>query len=149
MDMRGYGKSDKPVQQEQYGVKLLATDITQLVTALGYNSCILVGHDWEGAVAWQAALMRPDLFEKLIILSCPLGRVYMEAAKRDLATSLKPWYMILFQLPWLPERWLVSNDYLILKTILLSRQYGGVINGYNISYNDLQAIYIPTHSQKR
>ena len=70
----------------------------------------------------------------------------MEAAKRDIATSLKPWYMILFQLPWLPERWLVSNDYLILKTILLSRQYGGVINGDNISYNDLQA-YLHSYSQ--
>ena len=146
VDMRGYGKSDKPVQQEQYRVKLLATDITQLVTALGYNSCILVGHDRGDAVAWQAALMRPDLFEKLIILSFPLGRVYMEAAKRNIATSLKPWYMILFQLPWLPEWWLVSNDYLILKTILLSRQYGGVINGDNISYNDLQA-YLHSYSQ--
>ena len=57
------------MQQEQYRVKLLATDITQLVTALGYNSCTLVGHDWGGAVAWQAALMRSDLFEKLIIFT--------------------------------------------------------------------------------
>ena len=38
------------------------------------------------------------------------------------------------------------EDYLILKTILLSRQYGGVINGDNISYNDLQA-YLHSYSQ--
>ena len=146
VDLRGYGESDKPARQDQYGIELLAADITQLVSALGYTSCLLAGHDWGGAVAWQAALKRPDLFQKLMILSCPLGRVYMEAAKRDLVTSLKPWYMMLFQLPWIPEKWLVSNDYLILKTILLTPQYGGMNNGDNLSYDDLQA-YLHTYSQ--
>ena len=147
VDLRGYGESDKPPQQDQYGVDLLAADITQLVSALGYDSCLLVGHDWGGAVAYQAALKRPDLFEKLIVLSCPLGRVYMEAARRDLATSLKPWYMILFQLPWIPERLLASNDYLILQTIMLSPQHGGLSNGNNLSHYDLQA-YLHTYSQQ-
>ena len=27
-------------------------DIAQLIPAVGYSSCVLVGHDWGGAVAW-------------------------------------------------------------------------------------------------
>lgn len=31
----------------------------------------MVGHDWGGAIAWQVAMWRPNLVEKLIVLSTP------------------------------------------------------------------------------
>ena len=37
VDLRGYGESDKPSQQDQYGLDLIFSDITELVAALGYN----------------------------------------------------------------------------------------------------------------
>ncbi|KAI6648676.1 Epoxide hydrolase 4 [Oopsacas minuta] len=146
VDLKGYGESDKPPQQDQYGIDIISSEIIELVAALGYTSCVLIGHDWGGAVAWQAVFKRPDLFSKLIILSCPLGRVYFDAINRDIKTSFKPWYMLPFQIPWFAENWLSSNDYLILKTLLLNPKYGGMLNGDNMSFDDLQA-FLYTFSQ--
>ena len=35
-----------------YTLYKLGQDISQLIPALGYSSCVLVAHDWGGAVAW-------------------------------------------------------------------------------------------------
>ena len=42
-----------------YTLYKLGQDISQLIPALGYSSCVLVAHDWGGAVAW--------LGEKIIV----------------------------------------------------------------------------------
>ena len=51
-DPRGYGDSDKPDGVASYTLDKLGKDIADLIPALGYSACILVGHDWGGAVAW-------------------------------------------------------------------------------------------------
>lgn len=70
-DMRGYGGSDKPGQAEAYSIHHLVGDLVSLVRALGEAQAVVVGHDWGAAVAWQAALMRPDLFRAVAALSVP------------------------------------------------------------------------------
>ena len=146
IDMKGYGESDKPCQKDQYNLDVLSSEITELVTVLGYTSCVLIGHDWGGALAWGAAFKRPDLIRKLIVLSSPLGRVYVDAINRDIVTCFKPWYMLPFQLPWFPEYWICSNDYLFLRTIFLKPRYGGMLNGDNMSSEDMLA-FLYTISQ--
>ena len=146
IDMKGYGESDKPSQMDQYDLDLLSSEIPELVAVLGYTSCVLIGHDWGGAVAWGAAFKRPDLIRKLIVLSSPLGRVYIDAINRDITTCFKPWYMLPFQLPWFPEYWISLNDYLFLKTIFLKPRYGGMLNGDNMSSEDMLA-FLHTLSQ--
>jgi pimeloyl-ACP methyl ester carboxylesterase len=42
-----------------------------LSAALGESRAAIVGHDWGAAVAWHAALMRPDLFAAVAALSVP------------------------------------------------------------------------------
>ena len=49
---RGYGDTDRPEGAESYTLDKLGEDIAQLIPALGYSACVLVGHDWGGAVAW-------------------------------------------------------------------------------------------------
>ena len=85
---RGYGDTERPALKEDYQLHLLAQDIAELIPALGYKSCILVGHDWGGMVAWYECMLclvvkynyilcrkliqsRPDLVDRLIIMDCP------------------------------------------------------------------------------
>ena len=52
LSLRGYGDTDWPEGVMSYSLDKLGQDIAELVPALGYSSCVLVGHDWGGAVAW-------------------------------------------------------------------------------------------------
>ena len=70
-DQRGYGKTDRPQPVESYTVLHLAGDIVGLVNALGERTAAVVGHDWGAPVAWYSALLRPDLFRAVGLLSVP------------------------------------------------------------------------------
>ena len=69
--MPGYGLTSKPTGAHHYGVEALADNIKALVTALGRDNCILVGHDWGAAVSWIVATKYPDLVTKLVIMNVP------------------------------------------------------------------------------
>jgi pimeloyl-ACP methyl ester carboxylesterase len=70
-DQRGYGQTDRPEAIEDYHVFELTADVVGLVQALGKEQAVIVGHDWGAAVAWHSALLRPDLFSALVLLSVP------------------------------------------------------------------------------
>jgi pimeloyl-ACP methyl ester carboxylesterase len=42
-----------------------------VVEAIGENSAIIVGHDWGAPIAANSALLRPDVFRALALLSVP------------------------------------------------------------------------------
>jgi pimeloyl-ACP methyl ester carboxylesterase len=70
-DQRGYGKTDRPANVESYTLCHLVADVVGLVHALGENRAAVIGHDWGSAVAWSCALLRPDMFEAVALLSVP------------------------------------------------------------------------------
>ena len=70
-DQRGYGETDRPEAIAAYTILDLVGDIVGLVNALGEKQAVIVGHDWGAIVAQQAALLRPDLFRALALLSVP------------------------------------------------------------------------------
>lgn len=70
-DQRGYGRTDRPEPVEAYDVLTLTADAVGLAHALGHESAVVVGHDWGAAVAWHCALLRPDVFRALGLLSVP------------------------------------------------------------------------------
>lgn len=70
-DQRGYGQTDKPSDIEAYNIFQLVGDIVGLVNALGEDRAIIVGHDWGAPVAWYSALLRPDMFYAIALLSVP------------------------------------------------------------------------------
>ena len=45
-DMRGYGESDKPNDITAYNQVEVVNDIIGLIAALGYETAIVIGHDW-------------------------------------------------------------------------------------------------------
>ena len=70
-DMRGYGETERPERREDHTILHLVGDVVDLVRALGAQTAVVVGHDWGAAVAWQCALMRPDIFTAVAGLSVP------------------------------------------------------------------------------
>jgi pimeloyl-ACP methyl ester carboxylesterase len=70
-DMRGYGRTEAPAQISSYTILDIVGDMIGLVTALGERQALIVGHDWGAAIAWHAALFRPDVFPAVAALSVP------------------------------------------------------------------------------
>lgn len=70
-DQRGYGRSDCPADIDQYTLLHLAGDVVGLIGALGEEEAIVVGHDWGAPVAWNTALLRPDLVRGVAGISVP------------------------------------------------------------------------------
>jgi pimeloyl-ACP methyl ester carboxylesterase len=70
-DMRGYGRSSAPADAILYTPLHTAGDLVGLLDALNIPSAVIVGHDWGAAHAWNAALMRPDLFKAVFCMSVP------------------------------------------------------------------------------
>jgi pimeloyl-ACP methyl ester carboxylesterase len=70
-DMRGFGRTDAPREIHDYHILQLVGDVVGLVQALGAKQAILIGHDWGAGLTWAAAMMRPDLFPAIAILSVP------------------------------------------------------------------------------
>ena len=70
-DLRGYGETDKPDALEEYDIEQLAGDLTGLMDALGIDKAVVAGHDWGGLIAWPAALMAPERFERVIGVNTP------------------------------------------------------------------------------
>ena len=72
-DQRGYGDTDAPEAIDDYTIFHLVGDIVGLVSALGEEQAVIVGHDWGSPVAWNSAMLRPDVFRAVASLSVPIG----------------------------------------------------------------------------
>jgi pimeloyl-ACP methyl ester carboxylesterase len=83
MDLRGYNLSDKPKGDENYAVSFLIGDVAAVIKANGADKAIVVGHDWGGAIAWQFAMAKPEMVERLVICNLPHPRGFT----RELATN--------------------------------------------------------------
>jgi pimeloyl-ACP methyl ester carboxylesterase len=70
-DLRGYGRSDRPEEDEKYTILHDIGDVVGLLDALGEQQAVIAGHDIGAAIAWQAALLRPDRFRGVIAMSPP------------------------------------------------------------------------------
>ena len=103
-DQRGYNLSDKPPGLENYNLDALADDVIALIDASGREKATIVGHDWGGIIAWWTAIRHPSRVERLAILNAPHPDflIHKTFLKRP-SQLLKSWYVLMFQLPWLPE----------------------------------------------
>jgi epoxide hydrolase 4 len=108
-DQRGYGDSDKPSGVAAYALDALAADVVGLIDAAGRERVLLVGHDWGGAVAFWVAQHHPERLDRLVVINSAHPWVMRAHARRSAAQRRKSWYILAFQLPWLPEA-LASRD---------------------------------------
>jgi pimeloyl-ACP methyl ester carboxylesterase len=71
IDVRGYGRSSAPAGIDEYRMTKHVADNLSVVEALGEKSATIVGHDWGAPIAANSALLRPDVFRALALLSVP------------------------------------------------------------------------------
>jgi pimeloyl-ACP methyl ester carboxylesterase len=111
--LRGYAPSSLP-SDGSYHIGALADDALRVLAAAGPTGRdVFIGHDW-GAIAGAGLAAMPDSpFTKAVIMSVPmpasfrpLGRVpdAGRLAAQIPHQLLRSWYIMYFQLPWLPER---------------------------------------------
>ncbi|MBE9004590.1 alpha/beta hydrolase [Fortiea sp. LEGE XX443] len=134
LDLRGYNDSEKPKEQSAYVMDEFVKDVAGVIKGLGYEKCVLVGHDWGGAIAWYFADTHPEMLEKLIILNLPHPAKFSQGLSTP-QQLLRSWYMFLFQLPIIPELLLQSFEY---QTIAQTIQ-GTAVNKNAFTSSDLEA----------
>ena len=96
-DMRGFNLSSKPSEVEKYHVNDLIEDLRALTQHLGHETCIMVAHDWGGAVAWSAALRQPEMLEKLIIINSPHPAVFARELLNNPEQQKASQYMLMLR----------------------------------------------------
>lgn len=102
-DLRGWGETDRPRGVAAYRVEELLKDIDGLRQALGAPRVHVVGHDWGGLLAWWYAARYPQAVDRLAVLNAPHPAAYARLLRRCPAQWLRSWYVLFFQIPWLPE----------------------------------------------
>jgi pimeloyl-ACP methyl ester carboxylesterase len=100
-DQRGYSRRARPSRRWSYRMHHLVADVVALIEEIG-RPVHLVGHDWGAAVGWTVAGRHPDLVRTWTAVSVPHPAAFSRAVLTS-RQAAKSWYMLAFQIPWIPE----------------------------------------------
>lgn len=112
--MRGYGPSG-PTPDGRYQIRNLADDALALVSHYDRENTWVIGHDWGAAAAYVTAVQGSDRLNGITAMSVPPMRSLTANLPSNPSQLLRSWYMLFFQLPWLPQKVLRMNDYALLE----------------------------------
>jgi pimeloyl-ACP methyl ester carboxylesterase len=101
-NQRGYGASSRPQGVAAYTIDHLTADVAALFAASGAKTLTLIGHDWGGGVAWHCAIDGTLPLARLVVMNLPHPLCFA-AALEHRPQQRRSWYILFFQLPWLPE----------------------------------------------
>ena len=102
-DLRGYGDSDKPLDDGQaYSKRTMAADVVALARALGHDRFALAGHDRGALVAIRAGLDHPDAITHLASLDV-LPTLDMWDVMHGVTAAIGFHLYLMAQPPGLPE----------------------------------------------
>lgn len=92
-DLRGRGRSSKPLGIQDYRLSTIVRDVTGILDALGIGRAHVVGHDWGAALAWLVAALAPERVDRLVVISVGAPGT---GAKPTAEALQKGWYRLLF-----------------------------------------------------
>ncbi len=118
-DLRGYNLSDQPQAVDAYRAKRLLQDIEEFIRFLGHERCVIVAHDWGGALAWQFAIQCPQFVERLLIINATHPLPFAEGLARDPAQQAASQYMNWLRAPG-SEQALADDDFRVAERLMLS-----------------------------
>jgi len=99
-DLRGFGRSSRPLAVEAYDVLALTGDLVGLLDRLGEEDAVFVGHDWGAATVWGMAQIHPQRVRAVAGLSVPFAprppAPPLEIMRRRFGEDF---YMVWFQQP--------------------------------------------------
>jgi pimeloyl-ACP methyl ester carboxylesterase len=117
-DLRGYGESTRLSGRAYYRIPHLVNDVASLFEVTQARRRLLIGHDWGGVIAWQVAVRRRIPLDGLVILNAPHPTVFECVIRQSWRQRARSWYVLFFQLPFLPESQLALARGAALKRIL-------------------------------
>ncbi|MCA9831269.1 MAG: alpha/beta hydrolase [Dehalococcoidia bacterium] len=116
-DLRGYNETEK---QGPYDTDTLQADVLALLDHADASAAHIAGHDWGGAVAWLLAIQHPEHVRSLVVCNIPHPALFQRSLRRNPRQMLRSWYILFFQLPWLPERVFAARRYHLLARMLIN-----------------------------
>ena len=129
-DMRGYGRTDAPMDIAAYSQTQAVGDMVGLVHALGYEKAVIIGHDIGSSTAADCAILRPDIFRAVVQLSVPYTARVKDAplpseANRRRVKPGEQFYITYYQPPGVAEKVMDADPKRTLRMWLYSSS-GGV-----------------------
>lgn len=108
--LRGYFPTEIP-RDGYYDKATLATDIAELIRGLGGGKPVhLVGQDWGAIITYAVLAAFPELVRRAVVMAVPhpaqVAKSMLNA--KHVHRSFHWWF---FQLPDLPEKAIVANDF--------------------------------------
>jgi haloacetate dehalogenase len=119
-DLRGYGRSDKPVgdeRHEQYSKRTMALDQIAVMAALGHERFGVAGHDRGARVAYRLTLDHPESVTRLAVLDIIPTTATWAAAHARSAMASYHWYFLAQPAP-LPETLLAADPAFFIRWTL-------------------------------
>lgn len=114
--MRGYAGTDK-APDGRYSIAQLSRDASELARVIGGQDAVLIGHDWGAVAAYAAGNTTPNRFSRIVAMAVPPPRVLLHNLLKHPRQLRRSWYMFFFQLPWIPERVLVKDDFAFIERL--------------------------------
>jgi len=105
-DLRGYGRSAKPVgaaDHANYSKRTMAADLLALMRGLGHERFFVCGHDRGGRVAHRLALDHPQAVSRLCVIDIVPTLTMYERTDMAFASAYYHWFYLIQPAP-LPEK---------------------------------------------
>src|SRR5262245_30223268 len=131
-DQRGYNLSEKPAGIASYSVDVLAKDVVGVLDAVTDSKAFIVGPDWGAIVAWYLAARYSENVRRTAMLSVPHPSIVIKNLISNPTQLRRSWYVLFFQLPWLPERMLRRRDWAPLVRALRDTSPRGVFSDSDV-----------------
>ena len=71
MDMRGYGRSSRPIASAEYSFDKLSSDVLAVLDHFSCENAVLLGHDFGANLAWHMGIHHSDRISAIAPLSAP------------------------------------------------------------------------------
>ena len=71
LDMRGYGRSSRPLQSDAYALDRTSADVFAVMDYFNERQAVLVGHDFGANLAWHMAVHHPQRLRGVAPLCVP------------------------------------------------------------------------------
>ncbi len=98
-DMRGINLSEGPAELKGYRVRNMVEDVRALIAHLGYERCVLVGHDWGGAISWAFGMAYPQHLHGMVMINAVHPGPYARELVQNPAQQAASAYMNFFCTP--------------------------------------------------
>lgn len=144
IDRRGYSLSDCPEGRSNYTWFKNCMDVAEVIEALGYNDCVLVGYELGAKVALTTALHYPEKVSKLIVFNSVPDPIFASQIGKKVSDVKFIVLHLLAAVPYLPEFLLSFNDFISFETSFLKTKD---IRKENLTKEDIE-VYKYAFSQK-